>query len=174
MPYKQTDILLSLYSGSGTDCTCRVGNCPTGTRMPGICREEFWFLLCSWMAQSLTLLRTLLPRQSTFALLPLQARCWALPHRLSRCFPHRRQGNALKASGSEAEDATPPHHPAPSALIKLALVAMFHLTSPKEFTFLVASAPLPLFFESLSLQEREAWATEQHTVLGCKTKIASD
>ena len=95
MPYKQAGILLSLYSGSGTDRMCHVSNCPIGTRLPGRSHEEFWFLLCSWMAQSLTLLRTLLLRQSTLALRPLQVRCWALPHRPSQHFPCCRQGNAL-------------------------------------------------------------------------------
>lgn len=101
--------------------------------MPGRSRQEFWFLLCWWMAQSLTLF----PRLGMFALLQLQGP-----------FPRCRRGSAL-GSGSEAADAMP-------SPIKLASAAMFHLTFPKEFTFLSASPPLPLFFESLSLQEREA------------------
>lgn len=85
------------------------------------------------------------------------------PAPIARPFPigqagvsHTADKETHSASGSEAEDATPPHHPAPGAPIKLASVAMLHLTSPEEFTFLFASPPLPLFFESLSLQEREA------------------
>jgi len=70
--------------------------------------------------------------------------------------PHTADEEMHSASGSEAEDVMPPHHPAPGMLIKLASVAMFHLTSPKEFTFLLTSPPLPLFLESLSLQERKA------------------
>lgn len=53
-------------------------------------------------------------------------------------------------SGLETDKAMPRHRPTgvPPE------VAMLHLTSP-ELTSLFTSPPLPLFFESLSLQERE-------------------
>lgn len=79
---------------------------------------------------------TVFPRLGMFALLPLQGP-------FPRCRPGRALGNR-----SEAADQMP-------SPIKLASAAMFHLTFPKEFTFLLASPPLPLFSEFLSLQERE-------------------
>lgn len=54
-------------------------------------------------------------------------------------------------SGLETNKAMPRHRPAAGVPPE---VAMLHLTSP-ELTSLFTSPPLPLFFESLSLQERE-------------------
>lgn len=79
--------------------------------------------------------------------------CQALPHQPSQCFPLHKQGNVL-SKWVRGNNAMPSHHPAPSVPRRLAPVAMFHLTSPKEFTFLFASPPLPLS-EPLSLEERE-------------------